>query len=70
MAAEEYASQEYVKKRELFDYVAQICLAKSENNYSGFTPLPTSTSSGKVTYLYCNHQDFQPTKNRQWRSRM
>ena len=57
MPIEDYAAQPFNQKQELFNYVAKICLSKSEKNYTGFSPLATTTGSGKVSYLYFNKQD-------------
>ncbi|KAJ7964687.1 Nudix family hydrolase [Quillaja saponaria] len=56
---EDYAAQPFVQENQLFDFVAKICLSKSEGNYSGFSPFPTTTSSGKKTYLYFNNRDVK-----------
>ncbi|XP_050279742.1 nudix hydrolase 7-like isoform X24 [Quercus robur] len=47
MPIEDYAVQPFNQKQELFNYVAKICLSKSEKNYTGFSPLVTTTGSGK-----------------------
>ncbi|KAJ0113553.1 hypothetical protein Patl1_01817 [Pistacia atlantica] len=60
MAAEEYAAQPFVRKHRLFNYVAKICLTKSEKDYAGFSPLSTTTTSGKTSYLYFNNRDCHP----------
>ncbi|XP_030966367.1 nudix hydrolase 10-like isoform X2 [Quercus lobata] len=57
MPIEDYAAQPFNQKQELFNYVAKICLSKSKKNYTGFSPLATTTGSGKVSYLYFNNQD-------------
>ncbi|XP_023927870.1 nudix hydrolase 7 isoform X3 [Quercus suber] len=57
MPIEDYAAQPFNQKQELFNYVAKICLSKSEKNYTGFSPLATTTGSGKVSYLYFNNQN-------------
>ncbi|XP_015163376.1 nudix hydrolase 10-like [Solanum tuberosum] len=55
MAIEEYAAQPYIKKHEIFNKIAEICLAKKENKYNGFSKvLMTSAFSTKRTYLYYN----------------
>ena len=50
MPVEDYATQPFNQKQELFNYVAKICLSKSEKNYAGFSPLATATGSGKTSY--------------------
>ena len=59
MLVEDYAAQPFNQKEELFNYVAKICLSKSEKNYAGFSPVATTTSSGKTSYLYFNSQDMK-----------
>ncbi|KAF5746176.1 Nudix hydrolase 2 -like protein [Tripterygium wilfordii] len=59
MPFEEYAAQPFVRDHKLFNYIAKICLAKSEKGYSGFSTVSTTTSSGKTTYLYVNNQDLK-----------
>lgn len=54
MPVEEYAAQPFVKQNSGFDSVAKICLEKLDRNYTGFSPLPTVSSSGKKTCLYFN----------------
>ncbi|XP_055807757.1 nudix hydrolase 2-like [Solanum dulcamara] len=56
MPLEEYAAQPFVKKHEMFNKIAEICLAKKDNKYNGFSKvLMTSAFSAKSNYLY-----FQP----------
>ncbi|XP_019198486.1 PREDICTED: nudix hydrolase 2-like [Ipomoea nil] len=55
MGIDEYAAQPFVQKRDLFKNIAQICLAKKDKKYTGFSAVPTTTGfSAKNTYLYCN----------------
>ncbi|KAF5741365.1 nudix hydrolase 2-like [Tripterygium wilfordii] len=58
MPFEEYAAQPFVRDHKLFNYIANICLAKSEKGYSGFPAVSTTTSSGKTTNLYVNKKDL------------
>ncbi|CAI8597075.1 unnamed protein product [Vicia faba] len=55
MPVEDYAAQPFVQENELFDFIAKICLSKLNDNYTGFSNVPTTTSSGKKTYLYLNN---------------
>ncbi|XP_058115227.1 nudix hydrolase 2-like [Magnolia sinica] len=58
MPIEEYASQPFVQKHELFKYVANICLAKTGKGYSGFSPVCAKSSlSGRQSQLYLNSRD-------------
>nr|XP_016515811.1 PREDICTED: nudix hydrolase 10-like [Nicotiana tabacum]XP_016515812.1 PREDICTED: nudix hydrolase 10-like [Nicotiana tabacum] len=55
MHMEEYAAQPFVKKHEMFNKIAEICLAKKKNKYNGFSKeLMTSAFSAKKSYLYFN----------------
>jgi hypothetical protein len=59
MPIEEYAAQPFVQKKEIFYRIANICLAKTNNKYTGFTPvLTTSGFSAKKLYLYFSDQYF------------
>jgi hypothetical protein len=57
MPIEDYAAQPYNQQHEQFKYVAKICLSKSAKGYAGFSPVPTTTGSGKTSYLYFNNKD-------------
>ncbi|KAJ9687041.1 hypothetical protein PVL29_015767 [Vitis rotundifolia] len=59
MAVEEYAAQPFVKKNPLFDSIANICLAKKDMKYTGFSPFSATSSSGKTNILYFNNQDLK-----------
>ncbi|BFG27285.1 nudix hydrolase 2 isoform X2 [Prunus yedoensis var. nudiflora] len=55
MAFEEYAAQPFVQNNELLNYINDICKAKIDGQYSGFSPVPTmSFSDQKMSYLYLN----------------
>lgn len=55
MAIEEYAAQPFIKKHEMFYKIAEICIAKKEDKYNGFSKvLMTSAFSTKRNYLYYN----------------
>ncbi|XP_028780738.1 nudix hydrolase 7-like [Neltuma alba] len=56
MPVKDYAAQPFVTQNSGFDSVAKICLEKLDGNYTGFSPLPIVSSSGKKTYLYFNKQ--------------
>lgn len=58
MPMEDYVNQPYNQKHQLFKLIAEICKTKSESNYVGFSAFPTTTASGKKTYLYFNSGDF------------
>ncbi|KAH9793749.1 Nudix hydrolase domain-containing protein [Citrus sinensis] len=63
MQAEDYAAQPYVLKHQMFNYICQICLTKSEKEYAGFSPMPLTTGSGKVSHLYFNSRDCDPSNS-------
>ncbi|KAL3521811.1 hypothetical protein ACH5RR_014645 [Cinchona calisaya] len=57
MPFEEYAAQPVVQKHELLKYVSDVCSAKKDGQYAGFTPVSTKTTfSAKNVYLYLNKQ--------------
>lgn len=59
MPIDEYAAQPFVKKNPIFESVANVCLAKKDKKYTGFSTLATTTSSGKSSTLYFNNQDLK-----------
>ncbi|MCD7461590.1 hypothetical protein HAX54_046546 [Datura stramonium] len=61
MPMEEYAAQPFIKKHEMFNKIAEICLAKKENKYSGFSKV--LMTSAKRTYLYFNQKQFTLPEN-------
>ncbi|KAK9267823.1 hypothetical protein L1049_010259 [Liquidambar formosana] len=59
MQFEEYASQPFVQKHDLFRYMIDICLTKRDGKYSGFSPVPTTSPfSNEKSYLYLNSRDL------------
>ncbi|KAI5674690.1 hypothetical protein M9H77_15054 [Catharanthus roseus] len=59
MPLEEYAAQPSVQKHSIFKYIGDLCSAKLENCYTGFTPLKIkSFFDDKSSYLYLNKQDI------------
>ncbi|TQE02512.1 hypothetical protein C1H46_011920 [Malus baccata] len=54
MPYEEYAAQPFVQKYELLKYMHDICKAKIDGKYSGFSPLPSRSYSLHKSYLYLN----------------
>lgn len=52
MPFEEYAAQPFVQKFELLKYLHDICKAKIDGNYTGFSPIPTTSYSVEKSYLY------------------
>ncbi|CDP13716.1 unnamed protein product [Coffea canephora] len=59
MPLEEYAAQPFTQKHGLYKYINDLCLAKLDGSYAGFTPRPvTSIFSDSISYLYVNKQDL------------
>nr|XP_011460062.1 PREDICTED: nudix hydrolase 2-like [Fragaria vesca subsp. vesca] len=54
MPFEEYAAQPFVQKYEFLRYLHDICKTKIDGNYTGFSPIPTTTYSVQKSYLYLN----------------
>ncbi|KAK9284978.1 hypothetical protein L1049_024160 [Liquidambar formosana] len=59
MPVEEYAAQPFVQKNEIFNYVAKICLAKTDEDYTGFSKVTIHKASGKNNDLYFNKRDLK-----------
>ncbi|KAL2473521.1 Nudix hydrolase 2 [Forsythia ovata] len=57
MPFEEYTAQPFVQKHEFLRYIADVCLAKKDRGYSGFSPVPMASSFSQTkSYLYLNRQ--------------
>lgn len=55
MPLKEYAAQPFVLKHGIMKYIKDLCLAKAEGGYLGFTPVPIKSYFGDPTsYLYFN----------------
>jgi len=52
MPVEDYAAQPFIQKHELFNYIAKICLAKSDEDYAGFSRIYAAAVSGRTISLY------------------
>ncbi|KAG8472508.1 hypothetical protein CXB51_035265 [Gossypium anomalum] len=64
MPFEEYAAQPFAQKHELFRYVNELCLAKVDRGYTGFSPRPTvSIFSDHSSFLYLNNQDLDKSRS-------
>jgi hypothetical protein len=51
----EYTAQPFIQKSYLLKYINDICLAKIDGRYSGYTPVSTlSNFSEQQFYLYLN----------------
>ncbi|GMN62334.1 hypothetical protein TIFTF001_031432 [Ficus carica] len=59
MPFEEYAAQPFIQKHGLSKCITNICSAKLQGNYSGFSPRPTTSFfSNNSSYLYLNSWDL------------
>ncbi|KAK9268861.1 hypothetical protein L1049_000626 [Liquidambar formosana] len=59
MPFEEYAAQPFVQKHEPYKYITDICLAKVDKHYAGFSPVPVTSFFGdQLSYFYLNSQDL------------
>ncbi|KAL2524134.1 Nudix hydrolase 2 [Abeliophyllum distichum] len=57
MPFEEYKAQPFVQKNEFPRYIADVCLAKKDREYSGFSPIPMASKFPQTkSYLYLNRQ--------------
>ncbi|CAN0927237.1 Nudix hydrolase 7 [Linum grandiflorum] len=59
MPVNEYVDQPYNQKHGQFKYMAEICKAKVEGAYVGFSSMPVKSASGKKVDLYYNKQQVQ-----------
>ncbi|KAJ1441235.1 NUDIX hydrolase domain [Sesbania bispinosa] len=59
MPFEEFAVQPFNQKHEPFKYIIELCMAKVERVYTGFSPRPVSSYfAEELNYLYLNSQDL------------
>lgn len=58
MPLEEYAAQDFIQKHQMFKYIAEICMAKSDKEYVGLSPVVAKTASAKTSYLYYSKRDL------------
>ncbi|XP_061346737.1 nudix hydrolase 10-like [Gastrolobium bilobum] len=59
MPFEEYAAQPFTQKHEPFKYASELCLAKLERCYAGFSPRRISSYfKEQLSYLYLNSHDL------------
>ncbi|KAJ7967840.1 Nudix hydrolase [Quillaja saponaria] len=60
MPFEEYAAQPFVQNYELSKYIADICLTRIDGEYSGFSPVPISSSFSEEKHnLYLNDRGLK-----------
>ncbi|KAL0306254.1 UNVERIFIED_CONTAM: Nudix hydrolase 10 [Sesamum radiatum] len=49
----------FPQKYSIFKHAADICLAKVDKGYAGFSPVPvTSSINGQISHLYVNKEDL------------
>lgn len=61
MPLEEYAAQSCAQEQELRKYITQLCIAKVDRDYSGFSSIQLtsgSDSNANATYIYFNKSDL------------
>lgn len=62
MPFEEFADQPFNQMHEPFKYMIELCLAKVENGYDGFSPRPVSSYFvEELNCLYLNSHDLDNT---------
>lgn len=60
MPLEEYRKQDIVKKEGVFKRIFDICIAKVDGSYSGFSPVSTrSNFSDQSIFFYINETDLK-----------
>ncbi|XP_010538454.1 PREDICTED: nudix hydrolase 2 [Tarenaya hassleriana] len=59
MPWDEYVNQPLVQSHELWRYIVQICHAKTNKDYTGFTPVPVSVPD-QPSLLYLNPHHLHP----------
>ncbi|KAK9072236.1 hypothetical protein SSX86_008670 [Deinandra increscens subsp. villosa] len=60
MPLQEYAAQLSVQEHGLRKYITELCIAKAERGYSGFSPFRVTTdSNGNPSYIYFNKGDLK-----------
>ena len=64
MPIEEFAAQPFAQKYGLFKHIADLCLAKVDRDYAGFSPIPTSLIfKDQTSYLYTNIRDLKQSSS-------
>ncbi|KAK9156343.1 hypothetical protein Sjap_003823 [Stephania japonica] len=66
MPIEEFTAQPFWQREGLPKHIVEICLAKIDEGYAGFAPIPTTTAfSNNSSYMYLNSQFLnQPSSSR------
>ncbi|XP_042948446.1 nudix hydrolase 10-like isoform X1 [Carya illinoinensis] len=64
MPLKEYADQPLTQKHKIFKYIADLCSAKMQGEYTGLSPLRiTSAFNNSFSYLYLNSRDLNVSSN-------
>ncbi|KAL5718843.1 hypothetical protein ACHQM5_011705 [Ranunculus cassubicifolius] len=59
MPIDVYASQPFVQNHGLLKYIIEVGLTKVDKDYSGFSPVPTTSAFSTVpSYMYLNSKDL------------
>ncbi|CAN6812173.1 unnamed protein product [Brassica oleracea] len=71
MPIEEYVNQPINQTKEMFRFMSNICLKRSQEkeNYTGFSTVMTKNSAGKESYLYCSVDHCRPPQRKCCRRR-
>nr|VDC94317.1 unnamed protein product [Brassica oleracea] len=66
MPIEEYVNQPINQTKEMFRFMSNICLKRSQEkeNYAGFSTVLTKNSAGKESYLYCSVDHCRPPQRK------
>ncbi|CAN0890795.1 Nudix hydrolase 2, partial [Linum grandiflorum] len=59
MGWDEYVAQPFVQNTGFVKHITDICLAKVDGDYTGFSPLATAEVGGQVSYVYQNAQGLR-----------
>ncbi|XP_038997044.1 nudix hydrolase 10-like isoform X2 [Hibiscus syriacus] len=63
MPFEEYAAQPFAQKHELFRRINELCLAKVDRSYAGFSLQLVSNFSDQPSFLYLNSKDLGKSRS-------
>ncbi|CAN1336892.1 Nudix hydrolase 2 [Linum perenne] len=59
MGWDEYVAQPFVQNTEFVKHITDICLAKVDGTYTGFSPVVTASIGGEKSYVYQNAQGLR-----------
>ncbi|EEF39594.1 nudix hydrolase 10 [Ricinus communis] len=64
MPIEEFAAQPFARKHRLFKHIGDLCLAKVDRDYAGFSPIPIPLIfEDQISYLYTNIRDLKQSSS-------